>query len=114
MPEITTEQAGSAAVWFSTNAGVTSLVLAVVCICLSSYLVWREIQCRKTAEANNSAWMEQVRELTEAWGRRVDQMRGDTKDAFGQVAILADKMVDAMNSLKIEIARMSARRGHDD
>lgn len=113
MPEVSAEQAGTATVWFTTQAGITATVLAIVCIALAIHAVWREIHCRKEREASEAAWKEAVRELTEAWGRRVDQMRGDVKDAFGQNAALADKIVEAMNGLKIEIARMSARRGHD-
>lgn len=110
MPEVTTEQAGTAAVWFTTQAGITALVLAVVCIALAIHAVWREIHCRKEREANDAAWKEAVRELTEAWGRRVDQMRADVKEAFAQNADIADKVVTALHAVQMEVARLSARR----
>lgn len=114
MAEITAEQAGTAAAYLSDRAGITAAVLAVVCVGLSIYLVWREMHCRREREASHVAWTETIRQLTEAWGNRVDQMRGDVKEAFNQNAALADKMVEAMHSLRLEMARLGARRDRDD
>lgn len=110
MADVTVEQAGTAAVWFTTQAGITATVLAVVCICLGAALVWSMRHCReelrKMAEVHNK----ELAELSLTWGKRIDQFRTDVKEAFGQNSTLADKMVEAMHSLNIEIARMSARR----
>jgi hypothetical protein len=114
MPELTPEQVGSAFMGFTSVAGVTAAVLAVVCIALAVAYVWERRSCRAELKAANDSWIKSINELVDSWGKRIDQIRGDTKDAFGQNAVLADKMVEAMNSLKIEIARMSARRGRDD
>ncbi len=113
MAEITAEQAGTAAAYLSDRAGITAAVLAIVCVGLSVYLVWREIQCRKERETSHAAWTETIRQLTEAWGNRVDQMRGDVKEAFQQNAKLADRMVEAMNTVRIEMARMSGGSRRD-
>ena len=111
MPEVPSNQEiGSAAVWYSTQAGILSLTLAVVCIALSIYVIWRDYQCKKEREASNAAWMESIRELTEAWGRRVDNMRADVKEAFTQNDKIAEKVVSALHILQMEVARMSARR----
>lgn len=111
MPEVpNNEQLGDAAVWFSTQAGVTALVLAVVCIVLAIYVIYREIECRKERKAASAAWAEAIRELSEGYGRRVDQMRNDVKDAFAQNDKIAEKVVSALHALQMEVARLSARR----
>jgi len=110
MPEVSTDQIGSATVWFASNAGIAATILAFVCIALAIDRVWTQRRHEKALKDANDSWVKALTELAENWGKRIDQIRGDTKDAFGQNAALADKMVEAMHSLKIEIARMSARR----
>lgn len=121
------EQAGGAAVWFTSQAGVTALVLAVICIVQFVALWWRDKRheaervaliaghaalvkaldagSKITIEALIGKWIEQATE----WGKRIDGFRGDIKDAFGENNDIADKVVGALNELKIEIARMSGR-----
>lgn len=105
----TVEQAGSATVWFTTQAGITATVLAVGCIILLTALIWSMRHCRKELRDQASEHAVHVKHLTEEWGKRIDQFRADVKEAFGQNDGIADKVVEAMNNLKLEIARMSGR-----
>jgi len=99
MPDVSAEQAGSAAVWFTTQAGIAATILAVVCICLAIGLVWAVRTCRQA-----------LSDADAAWGVRFDQLRKDIKDAFGQNAAIADRVVNALHALQMEIARLSAKR----
>lgn len=110
IPIPSVEQAGQGTVWFTSVAGITATVLAFVALGLAVAYVWERMSCRKEIAANNKLWVDAIERLTKAWGERIDQIRGDTKEAFGQNGTLAEKMVEAMNTLKIEVARMSARR----
>lgn len=124
------EQAGTATVWFTTQAGITATVLAVFCIVLIANQIWMvrrhaaEILALNSAhaelvkalgaghhvtiEALIAKWIDQVTE----WAKRIDGFRGDIKDAFGENNAIADKVVDALMNVKLEIARMGGRSDH--
>jgi hypothetical protein len=127
-----TEQLGSATTWFTSKAGITATVLAVVAIAEAAALVclirrhdkhvaaahaaahthWAEKfeaaekLWRGKFEDAETAWKLKVTE----WAARIDQFRTDVKEAFNQNDNIADKVVDVLTKLQIEIARMSARR----
>lgn len=107
------EQAGTAAVWFTSQAGITATVLAIICIVQFVALVWVIRAFRKSVEgAHDKAhghWSGKTDDMQKAWGARIDQFRSDVKEAFGQNDEIADKVVDALGKLQIEIARMSGR-----
>ena len=118
----TVEQAGSATVWFTTQAGITATVLAVGCILLLAALIWSIRHCRQELtgmakshaadlKTASDAYEKRLKEMADAWGKRIDQMRDDIKEAFGQNSDIADKVVAALHSVQNEIARMSGR--HD-
>lgn len=111
MPEITPDQVGGATVWFTSQAGITATVLAFVCIGLCCGLVWAVRTCRASLKDANDAWVKAISEMEVRWGARMDQFRGDVKEAFNQNDSIADKVVEALNGLKLEIARRSGRRG---
>lgn len=119
MPSV--EQAGNATVWFTSQAGITATVLAVVCIALAAALVWSVRNCRHELAglkreheavllAIKDGHEERLLNLLSEWGKRIDGFRSDIKDAFGQNSDIADRVVEAMNKLGLEIARMSGRR----
>jgi hypothetical protein len=107
------EQVGSAATWFTTQAGITATVLAFVAIAEAVGLVWVIRACRKDQrDAHDKAhghWAGRTEEMQKDWGKRIDQFRADVKEAFGQNDEIADKVVDALGKLQNEIARMSGR-----
>jgi uncharacterized protein YjbJ (UPF0337 family) len=107
------EQVGTATTWFTTQAGITATVLAFVCIAEAIGLVWAIRACRKALgdanEKSHAHWSSKTGEMQEAWGKRIDQFRADVKEAFGQNDEIADKVVDALGKLQVEIARMSGR-----
>lgn len=99
MPEVTPEQVGSAAVYLTDRAGIAATILAFVSIGLAAGLVWAVRTCRQA-----------LKDADKAWGARFDQLRGDIKEAFGQNAAIADRVVNALHALQMEIARLSAKR----
>jgi hypothetical protein len=107
------EQVGSAATWFTTQAGITATVLAFVAIAEAIGLVWAIRACRKALEgAHDKAhghWAGRTEEMQKSWGTRIDQFRTDVKEAFGQNDEIADKVVEALGKLQNEVARMSGR-----
>lgn len=122
MPSV--EQAGQGAVWFTSQAGITATVLAVVCIALAAGLVWSVRNCRielaamakshaEHVKAVDGAYRVTIEAMAQEWGKRIDGFRQDIKDAFGENGDIADKVVAAMNNLGLEIARMSGRVDHD-
>lgn len=124
MADVTPEQVASATTWFTDKAGITATVLAIVAIAEALGIIWLVRKCAAAVEnANTNAhkhWSQKFVDSHEAaqvkvqeWGARIDQFRADVKEAFGQNDDIADKVVDALNKLQLEIARMGARRGHD-
>lgn len=118
------DQVGTASVWFTTQAGISATILAVVCVCMATYIVWRERECRKAEDLTNARWIKAIESMArewvktvdtmgDEWARRIDQFRADVKEAFNQNDSIADRVVEALNNLKIEVARMSARRERD-
>jgi hypothetical protein len=105
----TVEQAGSATVWFTSQAGIVSAVLAIISIALACGLVWAVLTCRKALKDANTAWVTAMDKMQLLWGARIDQMRGDVKEAFGQNAKVAEAMVAAMKGVELEIARLGGQ-----
>lgn len=104
------EQVGTGTVWFTSQAGITATVLAFVCIGLALGLIWSIRSCRNAASDANTIWTASVTVMQAEWAKRMDQFRADIKEAFNQNDEIADKVVEALNGVKIEIARMSGRR----
>lgn len=114
MPDApTVEQAGTATVWFTSQAGITATVLAFVCLGLAGGLVWAIRTCRRSHEETNASWLAAIDKMQAEWGRRQENFRSDVKEAFNQNDEIADKVVEALNGVKIEVARMSGRRDRD-
>jgi len=125
------EQAGDATVWFTTQAGITATVLAVVSISLAIGLVILAKLCRSSfldVTREHTATVTQLKTdherillavkdsheavvlgLTTAWGKRLDDFRADIKEAFSQNDDIADKVVAALQGVQNEVARMSGR-----
>ena len=94
--------------------------MAFVSIALAAAYVWERRTCGKTVETVNAAWIKAIDELSrakdaqiEGWAKRMDQFRADVKEAFNQNDAIADKVVDALHKLNIEVARVGARRDRD-
>lgn len=110
MPDIPTpDQVGTATTWFTSQAGITATVLAFVSLGLAAGLIWAVKSCRDALEKANTAWVVAIKEMQDSWAKRVDNMRADVKEAFNQNGDIADRVVEAMNKLGLEIARMSGR-----
>lgn len=104
------EQAGSAAVWFTTQAGITATVLAAMCLCLGGALVWSIKHCREEVTKQAEAHAAQMKACVDEWAKRLDNFRADVKEAFNQNDVIAEKMVTAMHLVQTELARMGGRR----
>lgn len=118
------EQVGTAGVYLTSQAGISNTILVFICGCLLAYTIWREIECRKAAKDTEAKWIKAVELMArewaktvdtmgDEWARRIDQFRADVKEAFNQNDSIADKVVEALNNVKLEVARMSARRERD-
>lgn len=105
----TPDQIGSATVWFTSQAGIAATILAFVAAVEAIGFIWAVRRCEKFLKDANDSWIKASADMADAWAKRIDQMRLDVKEAFNQNDSLADKMVEALHSLKIEIARMSGR-----
>lgn len=120
MPEFTSDQVGSATVWFTSQAGIAATILAFVLIAVSAAFAWHVRASRRQIAELNDSWIKAIEKLskgwgeqTEGWGKRMDQFRADIKEAFNQNDAIADKVVDALHKLTVEIARVGARRERD-
>ncbi len=108
--ELSPDQAGSAAVWFTTQAGVTALVLAVVCIALAAALVWSVRDCRQELAAQANKHKMELRDLAETFRDRIENFRTDVKEAFNQNDEIAKEVSKALHQVALEVAHMKGRR----
>lgn len=120
IPIPTVEQAGAGAVYLTEQAGISTTILAVVAISLALGLVVAAWWCRKALREQNAEWIKAVASMQatwlanqEEWKRMIGNYRSDIKEAFNQNDEVADKMVEAMNAVKLEIARMSGVQSRD-
>lgn len=109
MDAITPDQLASGAAWYSSQAGVTALTLAVVCICLAVGLVWTVKQWRGAISETDAKWTAALDAVEKRLAAVLDGFRGDIRTNFKVTDDAADKVVEALHSVKIEVARLSGR-----
>lgn len=109
MADISADQVGSATIWFTSQAGIAATILAFVAIIEAIIIFWGIREWRDSIASVNKAWIDRIKELTEAWAVLLGNYRGDIKEAFNQNDAIAEKLIAALHALQMEIARMSAR-----
>lgn len=97
-------QAGlGVASWFESKANIVAVVLGIVNLCqlgLGLYRDWRHKQI--CIELGNS-WIVEVQK----WGTRIDQMRADTKEAFGNVREITSEGSGVREKIAVSLTQVS-------